>query len=83
LNRITVIAAATTGIAALLLHGGGTVHRQFFVPNEVEIDTPARINHESIAAQRFRDAKLIIIDVFFYTNFIMITLILGSKYDGQ
>ena len=59
----SVIAAASTGIAALLLIGGATVHRQFYVPNDVDDDTPPKINFESAGAQKLRDVELIIIDV--------------------
>lgn len=65
LERSKVISAASTGIAALLLIGGATVHRQFYVPNDVDHNTPLRVTHESVGAQRIRDADLIIIDVIF------------------
>ena len=58
-----VISAASTGIAALLLIGGGTVHRQFNVPNDVSDDTIPRINVASGRAEQIRNADLIIIDV--------------------
>ena len=58
-----VISAANTGIAALLLIGGGTVHRQFNVPNDVSDDTIPRINVASGRAEQIRNADLIIIDV--------------------
>ena len=58
-----VSAAASTGIAALLLIGGGTVHRLFNVPNDVSEETQPRINAESKRAQQIRDADLIVIDV--------------------
>jgi len=61
----SVISAASTGIAALLLIGGGTVHRQFSVPNDVDDDVHSKIGVETAGAKRLRDADLIIIDVFF------------------
>ena len=61
----SVISAASTGIAALLLIGGGTVHRQFSVPNDVDDLTPPRLSFESAGAKRLRDVDLLIIDVKF------------------
>lgn len=63
LERGSVIASASTGIAALLLIGGATAHRQFFIPNDVDDKTPPSINVESTKAEQLRGANLIIIDV--------------------
>lgn len=63
LNRGSVISCATTGIAALLLIGGGTVHRQLRVPNEIDSQTPSRIAAHTNDAERLRKANLIVIDV--------------------
>jgi hypothetical protein len=72
-----VIAAASTGIAALLLIGGATAHRQFYIPNDVNYRTPPNVNYESAGAQKFRDADVIIIDVFFRIFTLLITFIFG------
>ena len=60
-----VSASASTGIAALLLIGGGTVHRTFNVPNDVDEKTQPRINAESKRAEQIRNTDLIIIDVIY------------------
>ena len=64
-----VISAASTGNASLLLIGGGTVHRQFFVPNDVDEKTACRVSAESKTAEKLRQTQLIVIDVLFYTCF--------------
>jgi hypothetical protein len=63
LESTSVISAASTGIAALLLIGGATAHRQFYIPNDVKWNTPPNLDYQSAGAQRFRDADVIIIDV--------------------
>jgi hypothetical protein len=67
LNRGSVITAASTGIAGILLIGGGTVHSKFHVPNSVDKTTTPQVAWESTEALRLRNAELIIIDVFIYT----------------
>ena len=70
-----VISAASTGNASLLLIGGGTVHRQFFVPNDVDEKTACRVSVESKTAEKLRQTQLIVIDVFFTNNFILLKYI--------
>jgi hypothetical protein len=65
LNKGSVLSAASTGIAALLLIGGGTVHRQFSVPNDVDDETAPRMGFQSAGARRLRAVELIVIDVIF------------------
>ena len=65
LSKGKVSASASTGIAALLLIGGGTVHRNFNVPNDVDEKTQQRINAESKRAEQIRNTDLIIIDVIY------------------
>lgn len=67
----SVIAAASTGIASQILIGGGTAHRHFKVPNDVENNTVPTVGADSNLAKRFQNAKLIIIDVIFL-HFFMI-----------
>ena len=83
LTKGKVSAAASTGIAALLLIGGGTVHRLFNVPNDVDDKTQPRMNAESKRADQIRNADLIIIDVIFVVLYIVprifhIAIYLGS-----
>jgi hypothetical protein len=76
----SVMAAASTGIAALLLIGGGTVHRLFSVPNDVDDDVPPKTSAESAGAKRLRDAELIIIDVHLYFRIILYKYNLGDQH---
>lgn len=80
LRRGSVIATASTGIAALLLIGGGTVHRNFNVPNDVNSDTLPRMSATSARAEQIRRAELIIIDVLlvFFVLIVFIHSILGG-----
>jgi len=57
-----VLATATTGIAATLLSDGTTVHMRFNVPNNVDHDTPSRIDRHSHYAAVLDAAQLLIID---------------------
>lgn len=67
--RGSVISAASTGIAALLLIGGGTVHRQFAVPNDVDDETISTIGGHTVKGRNIRNVELIIIDVIFILTF--------------
>lgn len=71
MNPSHVIATASTGIAALLLVGGSTVHRSFCVPNDVDVDTDPMISPESKKGEFIKNAKLIIIDVCIFFIFIV------------
>jgi hypothetical protein len=78
-SHATVITAASTGIAGILLIGGGTVHSKFHVPNTVDSKTTPQVAWESTEAIRLRGAELIVIDVndifvFFSNN------LLGSQH---
>jgi hypothetical protein len=79
-NRGTVITSASTGIAGILLIGGGTVHSKFHVPNSVNSKSMPNVSWESIEACRLRNAELIIIDVFFFMYYLDSYFILGSQY---
>ena len=65
LQRSSVIATASTGIAAMLLIGGGTTHRLLRIPNEIVLDGRTNVNANSVDAERIRAAEVIIIDVCF------------------
>ena len=70
LNRSYAMACASTGIAALLLIGGGTAHRLLRIPINLESDTTSRVKSHTADADRLRAADIIIIDVnaYFYAN---------------
>ncbi|KAG0586650.1 hypothetical protein KC19_2G106400, partial [Ceratodon purpureus] len=57
-----VICVASSGIAALLLHGGRTAHSTFKIPFEVDEYSMCTINKNSGYADVFREASLIIWD---------------------
>ena len=61
-ERKSVVVAATTGLAAILLEGGRTVHSTFGIPLEVSSDTISLIKHRTKKAQKLLQADLIIID---------------------
>ena len=63
LNRSYAMACASTGIAALLLIGGGTAHRLLRLPLNLKSDTESRVKTHSVDADRLRAADIIIIDV--------------------
>ena len=60
-NRIA-IAVASSGIAALLLQNGTTVHYRFQVPLNVFEDTTCKVTVQSEAAELIRQSDLIIWD---------------------
>ena len=63
LKKGSVISCASTGIAALLLIGGGTAHRMLHVSPDVDAKTKPKLEYQSADAQRLRKAEVIIIDV--------------------
>jgi hypothetical protein len=58
----TVICAASTGIAALLLPGGRTSHSHFGIPVPVHNDSMSKVAKHSQSADILRDVDLIIWD---------------------
>ena len=56
------IASATTGIAAILLDLGGTMHSKLKIPIDISENSVLSINVESKTAKTIQNAKLIIID---------------------
>jgi ATP-dependent DNA helicase PIF1 len=61
-QKMRVLPCASTGIAAELLIDGGTVHRRFSVPNDVNKDDAPRVPRHSNYAAVLDAAQLIIID---------------------
>ena len=61
-EKRSVIACASTGIAALLLMGGSTAHRAFRIPEDVNREMPSRYAWEKDDAKRIRNAEVLIID---------------------
>ncbi|PIA49665.1 hypothetical protein AQUCO_01300438v1 [Aquilegia coerulea] len=60
--RHIVIMVASSGIASLLLTGGRTAHSVFKIPFEVLDDSVCAVTKQSIHAELFRRAKLIVWD---------------------
>lgn len=57
-----VKATASTGIAATVLIGGKTIHSTFWIPIEVDDDTPPKINAHADYATPIRESELVVID---------------------
>lgn len=57
-----VKATASTGIAATVLIGGKTLHSSFWIPIEVDEDTPSKISVHADYAIPIKEAELVIID---------------------
>ena len=57
-----VTACASSGIASILLKGGGTLHSKFKIPIEIEDDTICNIPRHSRLASQIRELDLIIWD---------------------
>lgn len=57
-----MVACATTGIAAILLPGGSTVHNTFRVAIDLDPLMPSQLRYSDLQAKRLREASLIIID---------------------
>ena len=54
------IAVSSTGITALLLEGGSTLHSKLKVPIDINSESTLNINHQSALAKVIRAAKLLI-----------------------
>ncbi|XP_010527539.1 PREDICTED: uncharacterized protein LOC104804874 [Tarenaya hassleriana] len=61
-NRQIVIPVASSGIAALLLHGGRTAHSRFKVPINVQENSMCEIKHGTMLAELLIECELIIWD---------------------
>jgi hypothetical protein len=57
-----VLAVATTGIAALLLHGGSTVHSRFALPLDIHATSTCNISVQSQLGQLLQSTDLIVYD---------------------
>lgn len=60
--RKRVIVVASSGIAALILHGGHTAHSTFKVPIPIQSDSTCYIKHGQKLATRIQDADVIFWD---------------------
>lgn len=56
------VACAPTGIAAILLPGGRTVHNTFSIPIGVRQETPSQLSYEHWQRERLFKADIIIVD---------------------
>ena len=72
-----VISAASTGIASQILIGGGTVHRHFSVPIDINSKSPPNVSAETAKAEYSRNVELIIVDVSFLSFYTCMSF-LGS-----
>lgn len=84
--RGSVCAAASTGIASLLLLGGATAHRQFFVPNDVTMKTPVTISAQGAKAEQLDRLQVIVIDVnciLFILNIIFFILAGNQQFEQK
>ena len=57
-----VTPTASTGIAATVLDGGTTLHSAFWVPPDVNSETPPMVDAHKDYAQRIRETRCIIVD---------------------
>ena len=65
---IGVIATSSTGVSAILIEGGTTVHSAFFIPIDLDAQTEPRLQYQSARAEQIRNAKLIFIDEYTMLN---------------
>jgi PIF1-like helicase len=59
---VGVVAAATTGIAALLLPGGITAHSAYRIPIDVDSLTPSQVKYGEPRGEELRNAQVLITD---------------------
>ena len=57
-----VCATASSGVSAILLNGGGTIHSKFRLPQEIDEDTPCDITRQSKRAKEIRNMDVLIWD---------------------
>jgi hypothetical protein len=86
-NERHYVACAPTGIAAILLPGGRTVHNTFSVPIDVQQETPSQMSYESWQRARLEKANIIIVDelsmlnstVFHHMNKVLHSMYLSTQ----
>ncbi|XP_078437643.1 uncharacterized protein LOC144708265 [Wolffia australiana] len=61
-SRLTTIPTATSGIAALLLEGGRTLHSTFNIPIPVTHISTCGISPDSVIGQKIQSSSIIIVD---------------------
>lgn len=61
-NKWDVMATASTGVAAMLLPNGATVHSRFYVPVGQDLSKESRMPYECQQASYLRKCRLILID---------------------
>ena len=61
-NGYTVLSVASSGVAALLLHGGRTAHSVFKIPLDIDESSQCSVSPNSILAAQLRNVHILIWD---------------------
>ena len=62
LHNHGIIPTSSTGVSAIMMKGGKTVHSALFIPRDIDLDTVPQLQYQSYRAQQIREAKILIID---------------------